>query len=604
MASQILYMAKNGFETYIFKFSTLEQSNAITAGCTKFLWPPGTAAAALPAGSKVSGTNTCGSGSTLCTPCGTQKTGIFWGENLNYPYPVGDASLSAEAARLIINAMVGGGGSKKLETVSGGFTNNPWCAVTNTVPGYMALPVAVVNDGMRRTLLWVNEGYNTQDAIPGSSMVTLSSGSESYYPALQSIPMNVTFNIAAWSVPTGATLVHNLVASEYNGEVGGAIIGGAVTGSFTAFTSSGGSYATVTLTVPAYSTSAIVAPVAAQTESLLAAADLTTLYPGRAAPSTLAVSTSVTADHTNTAIAVVKFTLSGSSVLTAMLEVVVSSSPASDMLMTVIGTSGSWSSATATWLNMVHITNGTVPSSQMLSPAQNFIRLDNGNAVAGHLTVAAGTPIGTTRRVDVTEYVRSVGTGAATFAIARRMRNGPFFGNSGGPIAADALSNGASVTFSAASLRVMTGPAAPPPPPNMWEKTAQPPLPPMPPMPPLTAASPPSPSPTAASGPTPPPPFPSPPPPSGRVSNLAVINQTAVAIATARSPNYFDMSNAALNLATGGAGLGCQYIFQENFEEGFENLNATRWNLPLSVGFDSVGNTATRQTMQMLVPGN
>ena len=81
----------NGFETYVFKMSSLEQSSAITTGCTKFLWPPGSSP---PAGSLIAGATGCGKGGgSVCVPCGTQKTGVLWGENLNAPYPIGDTTL-------------------------------------------------------------------------------------------------------------------------------------------------------------------------------------------------------------------------------------------------------------------------------------------------------------------------------------------------------------------------------------------------------------------------------------------------------------------------------------------------------------------------------
>ena len=69
-------------QTYIFKFSSLEQSSAITSGCTKY-----TTAAMM----------TCGkSGNQQCIPCGVQKTGIMWGENIAGTFPIGDSTLSAE----------------------------------------------------------------------------------------------------------------------------------------------------------------------------------------------------------------------------------------------------------------------------------------------------------------------------------------------------------------------------------------------------------------------------------------------------------------------------------------------------------------------------
>ena len=57
---------------------------------------------------------------------------IHWAENLAAPYPIGDSTLSAEAARLIIAPMVGGGGGKPLETATGA---TPPAAFKANMPG-------------------------------------------------------------------------------------------------------------------------------------------------------------------------------------------------------------------------------------------------------------------------------------------------------------------------------------------------------------------------------------------------------------------------------------------------------------------------------------
>ena len=45
---------------------------------------------------------------------GVTKSGIHWGDITTYPYQIGDTTLSAEAARLVISSMVG---NHTLETV-------------------------------------------------------------------------------------------------------------------------------------------------------------------------------------------------------------------------------------------------------------------------------------------------------------------------------------------------------------------------------------------------------------------------------------------------------------------------------------------------------
>lgn len=68
------------------------------------------------------------------------------------------------------------------------------------------------------------------------------------------------------------------------------------------------------------------------------------------------------------------------------------------------------------------------PAAAIASPVNNFARLDNGNLVAGHVTVLAGTPAGTVKRVDVTEYVRASGSGTVAFVLSRRLRHAAHYG--------------------------------------------------------------------------------------------------------------------------------------------------------------------------------
>ena len=170
LGSQLLLNAAAGFETYIFKFSAAEQSAGITPGCVV-----ATAAAYTPA-----------------SACGVQKVGLHWGENSVAPFPVGDSTLSAEAARLVVSAMAGG---YSLENVSApAYTAagsiHPWVFIeaspNKNIPALVAPAVAVVNDGRRRTLLVSNDGGNPTDSANTAPYV--------------SFPMVATFNIAAWAV--------------------------------------------------------------------------------------------------------------------------------------------------------------------------------------------------------------------------------------------------------------------------------------------------------------------------------------------------------------------------------------------------------------------
>jgi hypothetical protein len=73
--------------------------------------------------------------------------------------------------------------------------------------------------------------------------------------------------------------------------------------------------------------------------------------------------------------------------------------------------------------------------------------VDSTTTAVGHITVPAGSAVGTVFRVDVTEYVSTCAGKGATFTIARRLRNPGFTGNVVGNIPPDTLSNGASVSF-------------------------------------------------------------------------------------------------------------------------------------------------------------
>lgn len=104
-----------------------------------------------------------------------------------------------------------------------GITNNPYSAKSSAFPSFLVPPLAVVNDGRRRTLLIVNEGYNAMDN-PSQCPVT-GGAKELCSTAYPSAAALVTLNISAWRVPVTATLLH-VAASEFSfGEVAGILVG-------------------------------------------------------------------------------------------------------------------------------------------------------------------------------------------------------------------------------------------------------------------------------------------------------------------------------------------------------------------------------------------
>ena len=81
-----------------------------------------------------------------------------------------------------------------------------------------------------------------------------------------------------------------------------------------------------------------------------------------------------------------------------MLEITVTASPAVDMPLMLIGLNVTntqalgWTSASVTWSAAPFAVYPSV--GVVASPVNNFMgRIDNGNLVAGHVTVLAGTPV-------------------------------------------------------------------------------------------------------------------------------------------------------------------------------------------------------------------
>lgn len=102
------------------------------------------------------------------------------GELYSAPYRIGDTTLSGETAGLVIRAMAG---NKTLESAVGYYGRNPWEVSPPAFPSAMQAPLAVVNDGRSRTIVFVNDGDNPTD---------------NWTKYFGSLPMTVTFNLAAW----------------------------------------------------------------------------------------------------------------------------------------------------------------------------------------------------------------------------------------------------------------------------------------------------------------------------------------------------------------------------------------------------------------------
>lgn len=78
----------------------------------------------------------------------------------------------------MIRSMAGG---YTLETVTNFYSKSPWNTAL-AFPNSMKAPMAVVNNGRQRTIVFVNDGTNPTD----------------YTNGFPSVAMTATFNIAAW----------------------------------------------------------------------------------------------------------------------------------------------------------------------------------------------------------------------------------------------------------------------------------------------------------------------------------------------------------------------------------------------------------------------
>lgn len=389
LASQVIRGAIGGYEVYIFKFSSAPSQQG-----------------------------------------GIVKTGIHWADNLNWPFPVGDTTLSAEASRLVIKAA--GGGKTQFP-----YTVNPTSIAIGPANNFRT--VAVTGDATRRYVTYVNDCSastgNPADCAGGAA------GTPNATDVL------LTIDLSSWGVPVGTLVPVSLAAAGSMGEVS-ALVPVSPTGTITALSPSG---SVLMATVPA---STMVQSVV----SVLPSAD-TSLGPqsssALASSYALTVSTSNTANHATTSVAMLNFPVpvaAGSAALTsAILELTVSAVPSADMPMSVFGVGcngAGWNGQPTTWAAAPYAINTSLPMTAALTNlAQNFIAVTPNTMFIGHITVPASAAVGQVFRTDVTDYAAACAGKSATVVVVRRLRNPLYTGNAAGNIAADALSGGASVSF-------------------------------------------------------------------------------------------------------------------------------------------------------------
>lgn len=390
LASQLIWMSDFGLESYVFKMTSTPSNNA-----------------------------------------GIVKSGLHWGENDVFPYPVGDTTRSGEAARMVIAPMVGRAGAGKLPL---------YTCTTSTGSAYR--PCNLVNDNGLLTMVIVND-----------AVISTPTGSK----APQSFAMKVSLAAMATQlglVDGGIAVVNELSTAGFNNEVSSLQ---------PLYRNQSWSF---TVMLPTWGVLSITLPTGAQTNTALAAtADASLFATGasavaQGAANTLTVGTSVTSDHSTTSVALLKFDASSftaASISAAILELTVAAAPsaaAGPSVMTIYAlsaaASAAWAEGSVTWATAsaapVSLLNASV-TGVIGSVVQNFVNHASGVTIAGHITVSPGD-VGALKRVDVSDAVRGA-SGAVSFAIVRRMRNNLYTGNvaPAAGIPADKLSAGAAVAF-------------------------------------------------------------------------------------------------------------------------------------------------------------
>lgn len=388
LASQLIWMSNYGLETYTFKMSSTPSNNF-----------------------------------------GIVKSGLHWGENSVFPYPIGDTTRSGEAARMVISSMVGRTGSGKLPLYS---------CVTST--GSAFRPCNLVNDNGVLTMVIVNDAVLT--------------GASSKAPVAFAMKVSLAAMATQLGLVNGVVAVVNeLSTAGYNNEVSSLQ---------PLYANNSWSF---TVMLPKWAVMSITLPTGAQTNTALAPTADTSLFAtgvnaaAQGASSTLTVGTSVTSVHDTTSVALLRFNTAATAstaISSALLELTVTAAPSAangPSLMSIYAlnaaAAAAWAENTATWATAsaapMSLLNATV-SGVIDSVVENFVNHASGISLAGHIMVSPGD-VGALKRVDVTDSVRN--TSVVAFAIVRRMRNNLYTGNTApaAGIPADRLSGGAAVSF-------------------------------------------------------------------------------------------------------------------------------------------------------------
>lgn len=340
---------------------------------------------------------------------------------------MGDTSLSAEAARLVVRATVGG---KSVDNVA--ITSKSTSSL-NIPPNAFRYAVSS-SDSARRFFLYVN------DCAASSG---LASDCDPNQNPANAVDVQLTINLASWGLPAGTVVPVTIAGANSMGEVQQLAV----------ISPSG----TVSVFSPTASTMLITGHLSGQQGvTVLATTDDATISPGATTNGGfLGVSTSSSADHTNTQVALLRFsipsTATPSALTSAILELTLATPPSEKVILTVFGAAcnTAWSEGSVSWSSAgAFAVNSSIPmNAQITRLAQNFQYIDATTTVVGHITVLPSMAAGQVLRIDVADYAASCAGKAITLSISRRLRNPLYTGNVVGNIAADTLSNGASVQF-------------------------------------------------------------------------------------------------------------------------------------------------------------
>lgn len=300
-------------------------------------------------------------------------------------YIVGDTAMTGEAARLVLKAC---SGDKYVDTITLAKSTS-----TQTVPANAFRTSASTRDAARRYFIFINDCAATSGVAADCDT--------NANPA-NAADVTLTINLNSWGLPAGTILPVTTVAAGLMGEV-----------NMLATLNAAGQ-----ITVPAPSASVVLVTGQAsgtQVVSVLPAVDDAVIAPtqptGNVNSDQLTVSTSNTADHSTTRVSLLKFqvpsTAANGGLTAAILELTLSKAPAQTMILHLFGAAcdSAWSENTVSWNSAgAFAVNTSIPVNGVISQlSQNFQYIDTTTTFAGHITVPAGSAVGTVFRVDVAD---------------------------------------------------------------------------------------------------------------------------------------------------------------------------------------------------------